>query len=344
MKKIALTAGWTGWHIFPLLALYNFLKHQKDLDFIWFGDQDGLEAEVAEQNHIAFEHIPSWKIRRYFDWRNFYEPTKNISWIIWWIYYILKYDIDIIFSKGWYVWLPLCIAWFLLRKKIYIHESDTTWGLANTIISKLATKVFYSFENEKIDNKKYFLVGQILNPELLGNVNKEQISEENERLEVLVIAGSQGSTTIFENLKSILNNLIDIDFTIILWEKNLHFREDFEKFWNVKLYDFLSQEELGKIYETTDIALTRAGATTLWELYFFGIHSIIIPLKSAAQNHQETNAIYFQQQFWSDVLDEDGRLNLEIFRLLSKYKDLRKAKLNLKHFFYALEKIKEEIL
>jgi UDP-N-acetylglucosamine--N-acetylmuramyl-(pentapeptide) pyrophosphoryl-undecaprenol N-acetylglucosamine transferase len=344
MKKIALTGGGTGWHIFPLISIYNYLKNEKEVEFMWFWDEDGLEAEIAQKNNIAFEHIPSGKIRRYFDWKNFFEPTKNLSGILWGIYYIIKYDIDIIFSKGGYVGLPLCVAGYILWKKVYIHESDTTGWLANKLIAKVATKVFYSFGNELIDGEKHILTWQILNPELLNKVDRVWESEENEKLEVLVIAGSQGSTIIFENLKTILNNLIDINFTIILWEKNIHFREAFQGFHNVKLYDFISQEDLWAVYKKTDIALTRAGATTLWELYFFGIHSIIIPLKTAAQNHQETNAHYFKKEFWSDILDEENRLNLEIFRLLSKYKDLRKAKLNLKHFFYALEKIKEEIL
>lgn len=344
MKNIALTWWWTGGHIFPLLSIYNYLKNDKELHFIWFGDEDGLEAEIASKNAIHFEHIPSGKIRRYFDMRNFFEPLKNLSWIFWGIYFILNYKIDTIISKWGFVWLPLCLAWALLRKKVYIHESDTASWLANKIISRFATKVFYTFPNEKIDGVKHIVSGQILNPELLNNVDKVWELEENEKLEVLVIAGSQGSTIIFENLKSILNNLIDINFTIILWDKNLHFRTDFEKYNNVTLYDFISQEELWEIYKKTDIALSRAGATTLWELYFFGIHTIIIPLEWSAQNHQVLNAKYFQETFGSDILKESDKLNLEIFRLLGKYKDLRKSGLNMKNFFYSLEKIKEEIL
>ncbi len=344
MKNIALTWWWTGGHIFPLLSIYNYLKNDKELHFIWFGDEDGLEAEIASKNAIHFEHIPSGKIRRYFDMRNFFEPLKNLSWIFWGIYFILNYKIDIIISKWGFVWLSLCLAWALLRKKVYIHESDTASWLANKIISRFATKIFYTFPNEKIDGVKHIVSGQILNPELLNNVDKVWELEENEKLEVLVIAGSQGSTIIFENLKSILNNLIDINFTIILWDKNLHFRTDFEKYNNVTLYDFISQEELWEIYKKTDIALSRAGATTLWELYFFGIHTIIIPLEWSAQNHQVLNAKYFQETFGSDILKESDKLNLEIFRLLGKYKDLRKSGLNMKNFFYSLEKIKEEIL
>ncbi|MDR3151087.1 MAG: hypothetical protein LBU14_06015 [Candidatus Peribacteria bacterium] len=65
--------------------------------------------------------------------------------------------------------MPLCIAGLILRRKIYIHESDIISGFANKIIAEMATKVFYTFPNEKTEkeNKKYILSGQILNPELL---------------------------------------------------------------------------------------------------------------------------------------------------------------------------------
>ena len=93
--------------------------------------------------------MPAWKLRRYFDLRNFYEPLKNLSWIVFWMYYIKKYHIDIVFSKWWYVAVPLCIAAFFLKKEIYIHESDTVSGIANKFIWLLATKVFYTFPHHK---------------------------------------------------------------------------------------------------------------------------------------------------------------------------------------------------
>jgi UDP-N-acetylglucosamine--N-acetylmuramyl-(pentapeptide) pyrophosphoryl-undecaprenol N-acetylglucosamine transferase len=343
MKKIALTGWWTWWHIFPLVALYNSLKDDKNLSFIWFGEQDWLEEEIAWQNDIPFKHIPAGKLRRYFDIRNIYEPFKNISWIIWWVYYLLFYKIDIIFSKWWYVSLPLCIAGFILRKKIYIHESDTVCWLANKLIWKIATKVFYTFPNANIDGQKHICVWQILNQELLSNIDQTKNGKENEKLEVLVIAGSQWSTIIFENLKMILDNLIDIHFTIILWEKNLHFRADFEKFKNVTIHDFVSQKKMWEIYKKTDIAISRAGSTSLWELYFFWIHAIIIPLLWSAQNHQFYNAKYFRENFWSNIVKEWEDLSLEIFRILTKYKDLRKNGLNLEGFSYACDQIKKEI-
>jgi len=123
----------------------------------------------------------------------------------------------------------------------------------------------------------------------------------------------------------------------------MHFREDFKKFPNTLVHDFITQKRLGKIMKTIDIAITR-GSSTLWELYHFGIHSIIIPLKNAGGDHQTKNAEYFHEHFGSDVLDEDDtELPLQLFRLLQKYKDFRKTELNLDGFFDGLQTIERQI-
>jgi len=348
-KTIAITWGGTGWHIFPLLWLYNHLKD--NYDFIWVWEQDWMEEEVAEKNNIKFLDISAWKIRRYFDIRNFYEPLKNLTWIFEWIYYILKYKIKIVFSKWGYVSIPLCLSAKLLWKKIFVHESDTIWWISNKIIWKLATKIFYTFPNEKIDWNKHILSWQLLNQEVLEWLDNGISITENERLNVVVIAWSQWSTNIFNNLISILPDLSDIDFKIILWEKNLHFKESFSKFKNVITYDFVSQKELWKILKNSDIAITRAWATALWELFYFWIHSIIIPLSWSAWNHQEQNGEYFKVNFWSDLLlenkedleENENKLALDLYKLLKKYKDLRKHWLNLKWFSGACNVISEEI-
>ena len=348
LKTIALTGWWTGGHVIPLLSLCNYLKEswrdwslKNDYRFIWIGERDSLEEEVARKNKIKFYEISAGKVRRYFDWRNFYEPLKNLTGFFQWLMYIKKQKIDIVFSKWGFVSLPLCFAARVMWKKVYIHESDTVTWLANRIISKFATKVFYTFLNEKVDDKKYIHSWPIVNPELIDYLDSLQV-EENERLNVIVIAGSQGSTTIFNALLKSLPDLQDIDFHIVLWEKNMHFRKDFKMFPNTIVHDFITQKRLGKILKNIDIAITRGGSS-VWELYFFGIHSIIVPLKATGGNHQTHNANYFHREFWSDILEEDHNLNLEIFRLLQKYKDLRKWGLNIDNFFDGLRRIEREL-
>jgi UDP-N-acetylglucosamine--N-acetylmuramyl-(pentapeptide) pyrophosphoryl-undecaprenol N-acetylglucosamine transferase len=311
---------------------------------MWLGERESLEETTALENDIEFHDISAGKIRRYWDLRNFYEPLKNFTGVFESLYYMLKYKGDVVFSKGGFVSVPASIAGFILRKKIYIHESDLVMGLANKITSKLATKVFYSFANDKtaIENNKHIHCGAIVNPEMLDQVKSIEKTE-NERLTVLVIAGSQGSEKIFQNLVQILPDCSDIDFKVMLGtNENKELQDALEDFENVKTYGFVSQKKLAKLYIKSDIAITR-GSSTLWELFYFGIHSIIVPLKATGGNHQYHNGVYFNENYGSDVLDEDDNLHLEMFRRLQKYKDLRKTGLNLEGYLDGLKCIKEEI-
>jgi len=341
-KIIALTWWATWWHIFPLVSLHNYLKESGKYDFIWVWEEWWLEEEIAAKARIPFLHVAAWKLRRYFDIRNRYEPLKNLTWIVQAMIYIKKYNIDIVFSKWWYVSIPLSIAAKIMWKQLYIHESDTISWVSNSFLSKLTTKVFYTFPNEKIDWKKYIHSGQIINPEIIDYLETLTINE-NEKLTVIVTWWSQGSTKIFEAILKILAELPDITFHIILGDKNMHFRENFKAFPNTIVHDFITQKRLWKILKDIDIAITRAWATTLWELYFFWVHSIIVPLKNSASDHQNYNALYFKEKFWNEIIDEDDNLSENIFKKLVKYKSLRKSWLNIENVMHSLQIIEEEI-
>lgn len=345
IEKIALCWWSTWWHIFPLLAIYNFLKEnntKKSYNFIWIWEYESMEEKIANENNIQFIWISAWKIRRYFDYRNFYEPLKNLTWIFESMYYIHKENITIVFSKWWYVSLPMAIAAKIMRKKLYVHESDTIWWISNKIVSIFADKIFYTFPNNKIDGEKHILSWQILNPELIKEVNLPY-NKENRRLSVLVTWWSQWSTKIFEEILKIVNSLPEIDFNIILWTKNNHFKNKFESFNNVKTFDFVKQDMMWKILKYSDISITRWWATTLWELYYFWIHAIIIPLKNSAWNHQMLNAKYFHEKFESEIIEEDSDISKILFDKLNKYKDLRKHWMNTDKITIPLEIIKKEI-
>lgn len=339
-KKIIFTWGGTGGHITPIESLYNYIEETSNNEYLWIWERNSLEEQAAARLWIEFKDISAGKIRRYWDIRNFYEPLKNLTWIFESIYHILKFKGEIIISKGWFVSVPAVFGAFILRKKIYIHESDSVMGLANKITSRFATKVFYTFPNEKTG--KHIHSGPIVNPVMLDGV-KSLTKWENERLTVLVIAWSQGSQKIFEGLVKMLPDCADIDFNVIMGTNNdVELKSRLRKFENVTVYWYIPQEELSELYVVSDIAISR-GSSTLWELFYFGIHTIIVPLKATGWNHQYHNGKYFEENYGSDLLDEDENLSLEMFRKLQKYKDLRKTGLNLEWYLDGLNTIKDEI-
>lgn len=339
-KKIIFTGGGTGGHVTPIESLYNYIEETSHNQYMWLWERDSLEEKAAERLGIEFKDISAGKIRRYWDIKNFYEPLKNLTWVFESLYHIFKFKGEIVFSKGGFVSVPAVLAAFILRKKIYIHESDTVMGLANKITIRFATKVFYTFPTEKTG--KHIHSGPIVNPVMLDSV-KSLTKTENERLTVLVIAGSQGSQKIFQELIKMLPDCSSIDFHVIMGTNNdSEIKAKLWNFGNVKVYGYIPQKELSKLYIISDIAISR-GSSTLWELFYFGIHTIIIPLKATGGNHQYHNGKYFQENYGSDLLDEDENLSLEIFRRIQKYKDLRKTGLNLEGYLDGLNTIKEEI-
>jgi UDP-N-acetylglucosamine:LPS N-acetylglucosamine transferase len=179
-----------------------------------------------------------------------------------------------------------------------------------------------------------------LNPELLDWLINLNI-EGNPNLSVLVIWGSQGSTTIFDTMLKVIPKFEDISFQVILWDKNEHFEEGFKQFSNTITYNFVSQKKLGRMLKQVDIAITRWWST-LWELTMFWIHSIIIPLNWSAGNHQELNALYFREKFWSDIILEEN-IEEELTKKLKIYKNTRKSWLNLGWFFDSLRIIDKEL-
>lgn len=339
-KKIIFTGGWTGGHITPIESLYNYIEETSKNEYMWLWERESLEQQTASKLGIPFKDISAGKIRRYWSIKNLYEPLKNLTWIFESLYHIYKFKWEVVFSKGWFVSVPAVLAATILRKKIYIHESDSVMWLANKITSTFATKVFYSFPNKK--SNKHIHSGPIVNPVMLDTV-KSLTKWENARLTVLVIAGSQGSQNIFEQLIKMLPDCTDIDFHIIMGtNSDTELKAKLWNFWNVKVYGYIPQKELSKLYVISDIAISR-GSSTLWELFYFGIHTIIIPLKATGGNHQYHNGKYFAENYGSDLLDEDENLSLEIFRKLQKYKNLRKTWLNLEGYLDGLNMIRDEI-
>ncbi len=104
---------------------------------------------------------------------------------------------------------------------------------------------------------------------------------------LFIIGGSQGSTAINECVAEMITHLSSIQ---ILWQTGAHNYDTFKHFYseNVKVLPYVN--EMPSVYAVADLTLSRAGALTLAELTACGLPCILVPLPTAAANHQQNNA------------------------------------------------------
>lgn len=315
-QQIVFVGGGTGGHISPIIALSRELKNK---NILWIWKNNSQESKSAKEVGIKFASIPTIKLTTTRSFKVFLYPF----YILLWVFYarkILKRFCNsqtCIFSKGWPWSLSVGLAWWSLGIDLYIHESDTIPWRSNTLLGKIANRVFLGFASARqyFSTKKCEVIWQIIDPLLeQEKPTNGKIHWNTRKRHILVLCWSQWARAIFyeiiQNLETILQKH---ELIIILGNLNTDMRSDFlqayhqiqsnQKDDSLQVLDWLDKVEQRYIFSTTDIAITRGSATTLAELDVFDIKKIIIPLPSSARNHQYWNAREYEEN-WDFLLEQ----------------------------------------
>lgn len=312
-KEIWFVGGGTGGHIMPLIAVAHALKRRKGVRITFLGDPKGKELQLIKQLGLPFLKLPYGKIRRYLTLGSFVANMRDIIYVFWGIitayFLIRRRRPTLVFSKGGPVALPLAIAAFLTKTPLITHESDAVIGVTNRIIARFAQMVLTGFPASVYPSglaSKIRWVGVPIRPEFC----QRRQPHRSRRPMVLVTGGSQGAAPINDLIGDILPELLkEVDVMHLTGAKS------FSTFQAVK--DALPAhlaDHYGVIDYTPDIAsymheaevvVMRAGSQ-IFEMASMGKPMILIPLPSAANNHQLKNAEIFAQQSAALMLRQDN--------------------------------------
>ncbi len=317
-KKILISTGGTGGHVIPAIAFYDHLKQNFDL----FLTTDKRGKKFINEKKYRFDIIASPRITF-----NFIKlPLTFISLIfsILKSFFILKKNkIDIFLGTGGYMSFPICLAAKILGIKIYLFEPNMIIGRANKFLLKFSNKIFCYSKNlinfPDKEKDKMIVIDHLFRKEIYSynNLIKQEIEN---KINLLIIGGSQGAKIFDDEIK---NSIVELSkkhkLTIYhqtskLNFKNLQFYYDEHKIEN-KLFDF--DENVFQYYKDANLAITRAGASTLSELAFFKVPFVAIPYKFATDNHQFENANKYFNNDSCWILEEKDFDKDKLIKLLT---------------------------
>ncbi|MCL5795868.1 MAG: undecaprenyldiphospho-muramoylpentapeptide beta-N-acetylglucosaminyltransferase [Patescibacteria group bacterium] len=302
-KRILVTGGGTGGHVMPLEAVVEGLKERK-AEILYVGSGLAMERAMAQRQGIAYGSVSSGKYRRYFSWQNLIDPFKILIGFFQSLGIILSFKPNIIFAKGGYVTFPVVLAGWLLGKPIIVHESDVIIGSANRWEAKLAKKICVGFPAENYPDLPLDKIVFTGNPvrKQFNNITIKQYNNKSDLPIILITGGSQGARFINQIIASMLAELTKKYHIIHLAGKNDYEWLRKNNWPNYELYEF--SDKMPEMMKKADLVISRAGANTISELAFLKKPAIIIPLPSAANNHQEANAKILEKANAAVVLRE----------------------------------------
>ncbi|WP_423149046.1 undecaprenyldiphospho-muramoylpentapeptide beta-N-acetylglucosaminyltransferase [Rubrolithibacter danxiaensis] len=301
-KRVIISGGGTGGHIFPAVAIANALKRiDPNIEVLFVGAKGKMEMEKVPAAGYRIIGLDIQGFQRKALWKNILLPFKILSSVMQSIKIIKDFKPNVAVGVGGYASGPLLYAASILNIPYLIQEQNSYAGITNKRLSKKAKKICVAFEGMD----KFFPAEKIM---LTGNpIRRESVQIEGKREEafahfgllpskkiLLVTGGSLGAGTLNKSMLHSLEKLVDEDVQLI-WQTGKYYFQSIQQemeensFPGIKVYEFLNRMDLA--YAAADVIVSRAGAGTIAELCVVGKPVILVPSPNVAEDHQTKNAI-----------------------------------------------------
>ncbi|MBS1529940.1 MAG: undecaprenyldiphospho-muramoylpentapeptide beta-N-acetylglucosaminyltransferase [Bacteroidetes bacterium] len=300
-KRIIISGGGTGGHVFPAIAIANALKKlDPSTEILFVGALGRLEMEKVPAAGYSIVGLDIKGIQRGSILKNLALPFKLISSIRKSMKIIRDFKPDAAVGVGGYASGPLLYAASLKRVPYLIQEQNSFAGITNKRLGKRAKKICVAFDGMErfFPKDKIVKTGNPVRRESVDIAGKreEGLREFNlaaDKQTILLIGGSLGARTLNDSILNDLDKLAQAGVQLI-WQTGKHYYEDINRLLmtdppaNVRYMAFLNRMDLA--YAVADIIISRAGAGTIAELCIVGKPVILVPSPNVAEDHQTKNA------------------------------------------------------
>ena len=304
---IVMTGGGTGGHLAVISSVKEYLKDEELIyigsvngqDRKWFGDDEDFRDRYFLQTGGVVNKRGIGKILSLY---NVAKATlKAIS-------IIKKNRVKAVFSVGGYSSAPASFAAIITKTPLIIHEQNAVSGSLNRLLKPKAT-AFISSYLEDSPVKSY----------PVKSIFFEKARKRSKIETILFLGGSQGAAAINNLALSIAKELKEKGISILhqAGEKHIESVKKAYEDMGIDAEVFGFSDKIAEYMSRADLAIARAGASTLWELSANGLPAIYIPYPYAAGDHQYHNALFLQENGMGWVMRESEIDKEKIMKIVS---------------------------
>lgn len=306
-KKLLVMAGGTGGHVFPAIAVAQYLQRQ-GWDIRWLGTRDRMEARLVPEHGIPIEFIQIEGLRDR-GFKPLLAAPFNIVRAVFQARKIIRdYRPNAVLGMGGYVSGPGGMAAKICGVPIILHEQNAVAGLTNKLLAKIAKRVLQAFPNV-FPNAE--VVGNPVRRDLFAVPDPEQrFAGRSGKLKVLVFGGSQGARVLNLTMPKVLEQLADklevrhqvgkgaAEYVTQLYPPDA----------DVKITEFI--DDMAEAYSWADIVICRSGALTVCEIAAVGVAAIFVPFQHK-DRQQYLNAAYLADVGAAKIVEQKD-LNADV--------------------------------
>ena len=290
---ILIMAGGTGGHVFPGLAVGDYMK-SAGWRVVWLGTEGGMETTLAPQRGYDLETIRFSGLRGK-SIRNWVLLPLRLLLASWQSAKVIRrVRPDVVLGMGGYPAFPGGMMASLLARPLLIHEQNSIPGLANRILANIADKVLLGFPGAIKNGGKVMFSGNPVRSEITQlDPPAERYAARTGGLKLLVIGGSLGAQALNTILPLALKRIPEESRPGVTHQAGARHLESLKKNYaeagvEGELVTFI--DNMAARYAECDLVICRAGALTVAELSAAGVASILVPFPYAVDDHQTSNA------------------------------------------------------
>lgn len=296
MKTLMVMAGGTGGHVYPAMAVADYLKAQS-WRIVWLATEGGMENRLIADKDYQVALIKMRGVRGKGLLRWFLLPVQLGIACIQSIRAIRRYRPDVVLGMGGFAAFPGGLMAWLLRRPLIIHEQNSIAGLTNRTLAHFARCVLAAFPSAF--GSRAQLVGNPVRADIASLPDPgNRMQSHSGALRLLVVGGSLGAQALNEVVPQTLAQLsIDQRPQVVhqAGTKHLATLEANYQAAGVAADMRAFIDDMAAMYDWCDLVICRAGAITIAELSAAGVASVLVPFPHAVDDHQTHNAAYLAE-------------------------------------------------